>query len=140
MTTDIAATAYASGDINDSGSSTPIAAPPTNLNASLAQLSGLKDDWIGRASGFNPNFHNDVKGIIKQMFRCYAHLYHNHWDNPFWHINRHLELNSCFVHFMTVSMYYDLLPRKDMEPLQGLVDIFVQQEVIPKEAVRQHQS
>lgn len=41
---------------------------------------------------------------------------------------------------MTVSMYYDLLPRKDMEPLQGLVDIFVQQEVIPKEAVRQHQS
>lgn len=140
VTTDIAATAYASGDINGSGSSTPIAAPPTNLNTSLAQLSGLKDDWIGRASGFNPNFHNDVKGIIKQMFRCYAHLYHNHWDNPFWHINRHLELNSCFVHFMTVSMYYDLLPRKDMEPLQGLVDIFVQQEVIPKEAVRQHQS
>lgn len=100
----------------------------------------LANEWIGKSSGFPSNYHNDVKSIVKQMFRCYAHLYHNHWDNPFWHINRHLELNSCFVHFMTVTMYYDLLPKKDIEPLQGLVDIFVSQGVIPKEAVAQHTS
>ena len=41
---------------------------------------------------------------------------------------------------MTVAMYYDLLPKKDMEPLSGLVDIFIAQGVIPKEAVNQHQS
>jgi hypothetical protein len=41
---------------------------------------------------------------------------------------------------MTVSMYYDLLPKKDMEPLQGLVDIFIAQGVIPKEAVAMHLS
>lgn len=74
------------------------------------------------------------------MFRCYAHLYHGHWEDPFWHIKRHLELNSCFVHFVTVAMYYDLLSRKDMEPLQGVIDIFVGQGVIPREAVQQHTS
>lgn len=136
----IAATAYASGDTNGSNSpapGTPLSAGPTNLNQSMHQLS---NDWIGRGSGFHQNFHNDIKGIIKQMFRCYAHLYHNHYENPFWHLGRHLELNSCFVHFMTVAMYYDLLPKKDTEPLQGLIDIFVGQGLIPKEAVQQHQS
>lgn len=119
-------------------SQAPIAAPPTNLSQSLTTLSGVGGaDWIGKSSGFPVNYHSDVKSIIKQMFRCYAHLYHCHWDNPFWHINRHLELNSCFVHFITVAMYYDLLPKKDMEPLQGLVDIFISQGVVPQEAVRQ---
>lgn len=41
---------------------------------------------------------------------------------------------------MTVSMYYDLLSKKDVEPLQPLVDIFIAQGVIPKEAVQQQQS
>lgn len=72
------------------------------------------------------------------MFRCYAHLYHCHFEEPFWHISRSAELNSCFVHFMTVAMYYDLITKKDMEPLQALVDLFVAQGVIPKEAVQQH--
>ena len=138
--TSISSTAFASGDTTSTpaSASTPIAAGPTNLNQSLSQLAGIQNDWIGKSSGFPPNFHADVKGIIKQMFRCYAHLYHNHWENPFWHINRHLELNSCFVHFTTVAMYYDLLPKKDMEPLQGLIDMFISQGVVPREAVVQY--
>jgi hypothetical protein len=140
------ATAFASGDTSSPASrsqaSTPIGLPPTNLDQSLQSLSGhtSEQNWIGRPSGFPPNFHADVKSIIKQMFRCYAHLYHCHYDHPFWHINRHLELNSCFVHFITVAMYYDLLPRKDMEPLQGLIDIFIVQGVVPREAVALSQS
>jgi len=139
----VAITAYASGDTNGSSSpapGTPIAAGPTTLNQPLNQLPGGRDEWIGKSSGFHQNFHNDIKGIIKQMFRCYAHLYHNHYESPFWNLGRHLELNSCFVHFMTVAMYYDLLPKKDTEPLQGLIDIFIGQGLIPKEAAQQHQS
>ncbi|KAJ9498655.1 hypothetical protein H2202_005841 [Exophiala xenobiotica] len=138
----VANTAYASGDTDSTPNSaqTPSAAGPTNLNQSLNALAGLQDEWVGKSSGFPQHYHQDVKSIIKQMFRCYAHLYHNHWDSPFWHINRHLELNSCFVHFITVAMYYDLLPKKDMEPLQGLIDIFISQGVVPKEAVQQHVS
>ena len=136
----VAAGTYPSGDTAMSPVTTPIAMPPTNLNASLSSLSGANNDWVGKASGFPQNYHQDLKSIIKQMFRCYSHLYHNHWDNPFWHINRHLELNSCFVHFTTVAMYYDLLPKKDMEPLQPLIDIFIREKVIPPEAVQQHTS
>ncbi|KKY17797.1 putative protein kinase activator [Phaeomoniella chlamydospora] len=138
--TAIAQTAYASGDGSQPGSSTPLAMPPTNLNNSVTSLSGANDQWIGKPSGFPRNFHQDCKSIIKQMFRCYAHLYHNHFDNPFWHINRHLELNSCFVHFVTVAMYFDLLAKKDMEPLQPLIDIFIKEKVIPPEAIQNHKS
>lgn len=131
---------YISSDIgtgtNVTSPQSPIAAGPTQLNQSLASLAGVQNEWIGKSSGFSINYHNDVKSIVKQMFRCYAHLYHNHWDNPFWHINRHLELNSCFVHFITVAMYYDLLPKKDMEPLQPLIDIFIAQGVLPKEVLQ----
>ncbi|OAP59492.1 hypothetical protein AYL99_06790 [Fonsecaea erecta] len=133
-------TSYMSGDTGTvtPSATTPIAAPPSNLNQST--LAGAQDEWIGKSSGFPPHFHADVKAIIKQMFRCYAHLYHCHFTDPFWHIGRHAELNSCFVHFCTVAMYYDLISKKDMEPLQGLIDIFVAQGVIPKEAVQQHVS
>ncbi|RMD44871.1 hypothetical protein DV735_g378, partial [Chaetothyriales sp. CBS 134920] len=118
--------------------STPTRSQPLGLPSN--SLDQHENNWVGKASGFPANFHADVKSIIKQMFRCYAHLYYGHFDNPFWHINRHLELNSCFVHFITVTLYYDLLPRKDMEPLQGLIDIFIAQGVIPREAVAVAQS
>lgn len=136
----VAASTFISGDTNGSNSpapGTPIAAGPSSLTP--GQLAGAPD-WVGKSSGFHQNFINDIKGIIKQMFRCYAHLYHNHYDNPFWNLGRHLELNSCFVHFMTVAMHYDLLPRKDTEPLQGLIDIFISEGVISKEVVAKNQS
>ena len=44
-----AANTYASGDINTSGSNTPIAAGPTTLSSSVSSLSG--QDWIGTRDG-----------------------------------------------------------------------------------------
>ncbi|PGH15828.1 hypothetical protein AJ79_02209 [Helicocarpus griseus UAMH5409] len=95
-------------------------------------------DWIGKASGFPQTFYKDCQGIMKQMFRCYAHLYHGHWENPFFHINKHEVLNMCFVHFVTVAKYYKLVADKEMEPMQPLIDIYVKQEKIPPEALAGH--
>lgn len=75
---------------------------------------------------------------MKQMFRCYAHLYHGHWENPFFHINKHEVLNMCFVHFVTVAKYYKLVADKEMEPMQPLIDIYIKQEKIPPEALAGH--
>ncbi|KAI5288016.1 hypothetical protein KEM52_001340 [Ascosphaera acerosa] len=72
------------------------------------------------------------------MFRCYAHLYHGHWENPFYHINKHEILNMCFVHFVTVAKYYRLVPDKEMEPMQPLIDMFLKQGKIPPEVVTGH--
>lgn len=127
---------FASGDVSTPPATTPIAAGPTNLNASLTTLAG--QDWIGKSSGFPPTFYKDCQGIMKQMFRCYAHLYHGHWLDPFWHINRHEMLNMCFVHFVTVAKYYKLVADKEMEPMQPLIDLYIKQEKIPPEAIAGH--
>ncbi|KAF7720077.1 Protein kinase activator [Penicillium ucsense] len=93
------------------------------------------DEWIGQSSGFPQTFYKDCQGIMKQMFRCYAHLYHAHWLNPFWHINKHDILNMCFVHFVTVAKYYQLVSDKEMEPMQPLIDLFIKQQRVPPEAL-----
>lgn len=133
------ASTFASGDVSTLGATTPIAMGPTSLNAPLSTLAGA-NDWVGKSSGFPQNFLNDIKSIMKQMFRCYAHLYHGHWLDPFYNINRHLELNSCFVHFITIAMYYDLLAKKEMQPMRPLIDIFIRQSLIPADAVANHTS
>lgn len=110
-------------------------APPPSADANPAGTNGNPDDWIGKSSGFPQTFYKDCQGIMKQMFRCYAHLYHAHWLNPFWHINKHDILNMCFVHFVTVAKYYQLVTDKEMEPMQPLIDLFIKQQRIPPEAL-----
>lgn len=110
-------------------------APPPSADANPAGTNGAPDDWIGKSSGFPQTFYKDCQGIMKQMFRCYAHLYHAHWLNPFWHINKHDILNMCFVHFVTVAKYYQLVSDKEMEPMQPLIDLFIKQQRIPPEAL-----
>jgi hypothetical protein len=120
----VAASAYPSGGLNTPQSSTPIPAGPTSLNSSVATLGGR--DWLGRASGFPENFEQDIRSIYRQMMRCYAHLYHGHWLRPFWDVNAYKELNTCFIHFINVGKLFDLLGDKETEPMQPLIDLWLQ--------------
>ncbi|KAE8393941.1 Mob1/phocein [Aspergillus alliaceus] len=113
---------FALHEISGTSPSSPSANTPT-------------EEWIGKSSGFPQTFYKDCQGIMKQMFRCYAHLYHAHWLHPFWHINKHDILNMCFVHFVTVAKYYKLVSDKEMEPMQPLIDLFIKQQRIPPEAL-----
>ncbi|KAJ5160555.1 uncharacterized protein N7482_007559 [Penicillium canariense] len=103
----------------------PISPAGTNGNAGAST-----DEWIGQSSGFPQHSTRTAR-----MFRCYAHLYHAHWLNPFWHINKHDILNMCFVHFITVAKYYQLVSDKEMEPMQPLIDLFIKQQRVPPEAL-----
>ena len=123
---------YASGGLNTPGANTPIAMGPTTLTTPLSTLAG--HDWVGKAAGFPETFLGDLKTIFRQMFRLYAHLYHSHWENPFWHIGAHRDLNSTFVHYITVAMLFGLLEKKDMEPMQPLIDIWIANGSIPADA------
>ncbi|KAK5168010.1 uncharacterized protein LTR77_006577 [Saxophila tyrrhenica] len=87
--------------------------------------------WLGKTSGFPQRFEVEIKNMYKQMFRCYAHLYWQHWLT-FWDLNAHRELNTCFVHFINVGRIFNLLNEKDMEPMAGLVDLWVNSGVLPK--------
>ncbi|ORY13685.1 Mob1/phocein [Clohesyomyces aquaticus] len=117
-----------------SGSLTPISQPPqplgpTSLSAPLSQLSGR--DWLGKSSGFPEHFESDIKSIYRQMMRCYAHIYHGHWLEPFWNINAYKELNTCFIHFINVGKLFNLLGDKEIEPMQPLVDVWLAKGLLP---------
>ena len=133
---------YASGTLTDAnGGEKPIAAPPTTLNSPLSTLAGR--NWVGKSAGFPENFFTDVRTIFRQIFRIYAHIYHSHWIDPFWHIHNTnppssgwTDLNSCFVHFITVAKLFGLLSDKDLEPMQPLVDIWIANGSIPADAAK----
>ncbi|KAF2182211.1 Mob1/phocein [Zopfia rhizophila CBS 207.26] len=116
-----------------SGSLTPMSTPqplgPTNLNAPLSQLSGR--EWLGKTSGFPETFESDIKSIYRQMMRCYAHIYHGHWLDPFWNVSAYKELNTCFVHFINVGKLFGLLGDKEIEPMQPLIDIWLAKGLLP---------
>ena len=113
----------------------PVPGVPVTYAIHEADPTVLADDWIGKSSGFPQTFYTDCQGIMKQMFRCYAHIYHAHWLNPFWHTSKHDVLNMCFVHFVTVAKYYKLVADKEMEPMQPLINLFIKQQRIPPEAL-----
>ncbi len=132
LTAHSAGSTYASGSLS-SPQSAPIAAGPSSLDAPMSTLAG--PDWIGKSSGFSPQFFKTCCDLMRQMFRCYAHLYWGHWLEPFYHLNRTQQLNSCFVHFMTVAKLFNMLTDKDIEPMQPLIDIWLKNNAIPAEAV-----
>lgn len=111
--------------------------PPTGVV--ITDTSGR--NWIGKNAGFPENFFTDTKTIFRQIFRVYAHIYHSHWIDPFWHIHSSnppssgwTDLNSCFVHFITVAKLFALLSQKDLEPMQPLIDIWISNGSIPPDA------
>ncbi|KAK7700937.1 hypothetical protein SLS57_011914 [Botryosphaeria dothidea] len=127
------AATYASGGLNTPGSNSPIPAGPTSINAPLSQLSG--DEWCGKGAGFPRHFKDDIRSIYRQMMRCYAHLYHGHWLDPFWNLNAYKELNTCFIHFINVGHQYDLLSEKEMEPMMPLIQLWLGKGLLPEKTV-----
>ena len=109
------------GKIND----TRIFPIDTTMNPPRPPPTSSGRDWLGKASGFPDTFENDIRSLYRQMFRCYAHLYHGHWLEPFYHLGASKELNTCFIHFVNVGKLFNLLDDKDMKPMQPLVDIWL---------------
>lgn len=91
-------------------------------------------DWVGRRSGFPREFAGVCRTVFLQMFRVYAHLYHSHFVEPFYHLNLEKQLNSCFSHFVQTATALDLLKREDLEPMQGLVDLWAASGTFPTES------
>lgn len=96
-----------------------------------SEMAADPSHYIGKTSGFPQRFEKEIKNMYKQMFRCYAHLYWQHWL-LFWDISAHRELNTCFVHFINVGAIFNLLNEKDMEPMVPLVELWVNMGVLPK--------
>ncbi|KAK3337222.1 Mob1/phocein [Cercophora scortea] len=82
-----------------------------------------QQDWIGKRSGFPPNFLEICQTIFRQMFRVYAHLYWSHFDDMF-RLDLEKAMNSCFSHFILTATTLNLLKKADVEPMQPLIDLW----------------
>ncbi|ROT41842.1 maintenance of ploidy protein MOB2 [Sodiomyces alkalinus F11] len=116
--------------------SPPVASGTANQSASHPQADLAAADngghWVGRRSGFPEEFANVSRTIFLQMLRVYAHLYHNHFVEPFYHLNLEKQLNSCFSHFLLTAASLDMLGKEDLEPVQGLLDLWAASGIFPQ--------
>ncbi|KAK9373877.1 Mob1/phocein [Lipomyces chichibuensis] len=72
---------------------------------------------------FPPSFPVTLQNIFKQLFRIFAHIYYNHFD-AIVHMNLEAHWNSFFAHFISFSKEFELLDRRDTEPLRELIESF----------------
>ncbi len=62
-----------------------------------------------------------MRTIFKRLFRVYAHIYHSHWDVMV-SLGAEAHLNTCFKHFMYFTHAFALIDKKELSPLQELID------------------
>lgn len=64
---------------------------------------------------------NIIKPIFRHLFRLLAHIYHAHWDDVC-RLGCDAHLNTLFAHFWCFGMQFELLDRKEVDVLKGLVE------------------
>jgi len=72
---------------------------------------------------FPPRFRQVMQTLCKRFFRVYAHAFLSHFQE----ISEggvEAELNFCFKHFLQFVLEFDLVDRRDMQPLEQLIQKF----------------
>jgi len=69
---------------------------------------------------FPSNFSKIVKTIFKRLFRIYAHIYCQHFNNVK-SLGEDAHLNTNFKHFMYFVFEFDLVPSEDLKPMKDWI-------------------
>lgn len=70
---------------------------------------------------FPKNFLTIAKTILKRLFRVYAHIYHQHFDQVI-KLSEEAHLNTSFKHFFFFVQEFNLVDKRELAPLQDLID------------------
>ena len=70
---------------------------------------------------FPKNFLSIAKTILKRLFRVYAHIYHQHFGEVV-QLSEEAHLNTSFKHFIFFVQEFNLIERRELAPLQELID------------------
>lgn len=70
---------------------------------------------------FPKNFQTIAKTILKRLFRVYAHIYHQHFPEVV-RLGEEAHLNTSFKHFIFFVQEFQLIDRRELAPLQELID------------------
>uniref|UniRef100_A0A0G4HCQ9 Uncharacterized protein n=1 Tax=Chromera velia CCMP2878 TaxID=1169474 RepID=A0A0G4HCQ9_9ALVE len=69
---------------------------------------------------FPPHFRQEVSGMLRRIFRVYAHVYYHHFKEV-QKAGAEAHLNCCFKHFLFFVREFNLVSMEDLEPLKALV-------------------
>ncbi|KAJ3363479.1 hypothetical protein AMAG_09716 [Allomyces macrogynus ATCC 38327] len=69
---------------------------------------------------FPKNFKSTVATIFKRLFRVYAHMYHSHFP-MITALGEEAHLNTSFKHFIYFCQEFNLVDKKELEPLRDLI-------------------
>lgn len=72
---------------------------------------------------FPQNFPAIVRSIYVQLFRIFAHIYHNHFDKII-HLSLEPHWNSLFCHFVSFGKTFNLMEPPETAPLLPLIQNF----------------
>lgn len=70
---------------------------------------------------FPSNFLSTVKQMFKRLFRVYAHIYHSHFSKIV-ALGEEPHLNTSFKHFVYFVQAFNLVDKKDLQPLGELIE------------------
>jgi len=77
-------------------------------------------------SPFPKNFREIVSNMFKRMFRVYAFIY-VHQFKRIQELELEAHLNSVFKHFIFFIHEFDLVDKKELAPLEDLINEFIKQ-------------
>ena len=69
---------------------------------------------------FPKNFLSIVRNVFKRLFRVYAHVYHAHFPKIV-ALGEEAHLNTSFKHFIYFVMEFQLVQKKELQPLEELI-------------------
>jgi len=96
---------------------------PEYIDFLLQWVQGLinNEEYFPSQAGseFPNNFQTIVKNIVRRLFRVYAHIYYTHVNEIQDHIPH---LNTSFKHLIYFVLEFNLIPDKELEPLQQLIN------------------
>jgi len=77
---------------------------------------------------FPKNFRDTVKTIVRRLFRVYAHIYSNHFDQ-ICALGIEAHLNTSYRHFFLFIHEFDLVDKKELSPLDELNDAILAEDL-----------
>mmetsp|Transcript_29833 Transcript_29833/g.77008 ORF Transcript_29833/g.77008 Transcript_29833/m.77008 type:complete len:292 (-) Transcript_29833:1427-2302(-) len=106
----------------------PVRVPaPIYVDRLMLWIEALLDDERTFPSELGNPFPNDfvlvVKTIFKRMFRIYAHIYYSHLSSII-ELKLESHYNTLFKHISLFILEFDLVDKKELAPLQELIDRF----------------
>jgi len=70
---------------------------------------------------FPDDFEKRIRNMFKRLFRVYAHMYYSHLKHIV-ALGEEAHVNTCFKHFIYFIQEFNLVDKKELAPLQLLID------------------